>query len=92
MPTLTRLSLASLLGLCSLSAHAVCTPPDAEAKAAELAAKVHEVTEQDPERAAQIHAELEQMKLQRTSDGVADECAMYEKRLKELEQAGRQAG
>jgi biopolymer transport protein ExbB/TolQ len=71
-----------------------CTPEDVTAKAALLAEKVHQLAESDPEKARQLHEELETMKLKRTPQGqeptpqgLQDECAMYEQRIREMDRA-----
>jgi len=91
MNSLATLGCVTALTLSSLSAHAMCTPEDAQAKAEALAAKVKEVGENDPQRAAQINAELESMKVERNASEVPDECAMYDQRLREFEAADKLA-
>ncbi|MBF0675699.1 hypothetical protein [Pseudomonas sp.] len=77
--------------------NAECTPEDVTAKAEQLAEKVNQTAEHDPEKARQLHEELETMRLKRTPEGqentpqgLEDECAMYDQRMREIEQAEKQ--
>jgi hypothetical protein len=90
MKTLLALSITALL-VCSLPASA-CTPEEAVAKAEELAAKVAQITDSDPEKAAEINRELKQRQIERTTEGLPNECAAYDRRIKELDQAAEDAG
>lgn len=91
MKTLAALGTALAL-LAPLSAFAFCTPEDAEAKAKEVAAKVKQITEQNPQKAKEINQKLQEMDVKTTTQNVPDECAAYDRRLKELEKADQQAG
>ncbi|TRX73216.1 hypothetical protein [Pseudomonas mangiferae] len=90
MKTLYALGTALAL-LAPLSAFATCTPDEAEAKAKQLAAKVKEVTEQNPQKAKEINEELNKMPVKSTAESLPDDCAAYDRRLKELDEADRRA-
>ncbi|PAU64100.1 hypothetical protein BZL41_10810 [Pseudomonas sp. PIC25] len=86
------IALASALSLlAAVPAQASCTPEEATAKAEQLAAKVNELTQSDPEKAAEINEELKRMKVERTAEELESECAAYDKRLQELEEAEKKA-
>ena len=68
---------------------AECTPEQATAKAEQLAQKVSAITESNPQKAKEINDELKAMKLKNTTDGMPDECATYDRRLKEFDEANR---
>jgi hypothetical protein len=72
-------------------AFAECTAQQADAKAGELARKVAAATSHGPQRARQINEELQGMKVQRTTRGAANECALYEKRPREIDEAEHRA-
>ena len=87
-------SLRSFLLLCAGSAaligspvRAECTAAEATSKAEELAAKVKDVTREDPQRAEELHEELEQMRLKTDSAQLDDACEAYEQRIRELDKA-----
>jgi hypothetical protein len=67
-----------------------CTPEQATAKAEELAAKVAQVTEQDPERAARLHQKIEERGVETQADDLRNDCEAYEQRLRELDEFDRQ--
>ncbi|WP_263145340.1 hypothetical protein [Pseudomonas sp. RIT-PI-AD] len=90
MKTFLPLGLALTL-LAPLSAFATCTPDEATAKAQQLAEKVKQVTEQNPQKAKEINQELNQMHVKSSAETLPDDCAAYDKRLQELDQAERQA-
>ncbi len=56
-----------------------CTADEATAKAQELAAKIEEITQRDPQRAAALREELKQAQ---------PDCDAYDQRLQELEEIG----
>lgn len=62
-----------------------CTTEEATAKAEQLAAKVAEITQQDPQRAAQLREELKDIGPKTSSKELQDECLTYDQRLRELE-------
>ena len=82
--------LAAVL-LASQPAFAQCTPEMVTAKAEELAERVNQLTERDPERAAEINEQLREMQVKRTADELGDECQAYERRLQHIEQAEKDA-
>lgn len=65
-----------------------CTPEEATAKAEQLAAKVAEITQRDPQRAAALREELKDLDPQTRSDELGNDCDAYDQRLRELEEAG----
>lgn len=77
--------------LASPTAHAACTPDEVNAKAEQLAERVNQLTESNPERAKEINEEIRQMEAKRTADQLGDECEAYDKRLKQVEEAEREA-
>lgn len=77
--------------LASQAAFAQCTPDEVDAKARELAERVNQLTESDPERARQINEEIREMEAKRTADQLGDECEAYERRLQQLEKAEKRA-
>ena len=56
-----------------------CTADEATAKAQELAAKIEEITQRDPQRAAALREVLKQAQ---------PDCDAYDQRLQELEEIG----
>ena len=71
-----------------------CTPRDTRERAGDLAQEIHDATGGDPQKAQQIHRELSEMELKRRADtlpqteqGLQDECARYEQRMEEVEEA-----
>lgn len=70
---------------------AECTPDQINDKAAQLAERVEQLTERDPERAAEINEQLREMEVKRTADELGDECQAYERRLQHIEQAEKEA-
>ena len=77
--------------LASPTAHAACTPDEVNAKAEQLAERVNQLTESNPERAKEINEEIRQMDAKRSADQLGDECEAYDKRLQQIEQAEREA-
>ena len=77
--------------LASHAAFAQCTPDEVDAKARELAERVNQLTENDPERAREINEEIRQMDAKRTADQLGDECEAYERRLQQIEEAEKRA-
>lgn len=78
--------------LASPAAHAQCTPDEVTAKAEQLAERISQLTERDPQRAEEINEQIRQMELKRSADQLGDECEAYDKRLKQIEEAEKQAG
>lgn len=70
---------------------AQCTTDEINAKAEELAERVNQLTENDPQRAAKINEELKDMEVKRTAEQLGDECEAYDTRLKHVEQAEKGA-
>ena len=77
--------------LASPGAYAACSAADVEASAERLAERVAQLTENDPERAAEINKQLQEMETKRTADELGDECQAYERRLQHIEQAEKEA-
>ena len=77
--------------LASPAVQAACTTDEVNAKADQLAQRVNELTESDPQRAKEINEEMRQMEAKRTAEQLGDECEAYDKRLKQLEEAEREA-
>ena len=65
-----------------------CTRDEAAAKAQELAAKVEEITQRDPQRAALLRQELKQAEPQTQAEQRGTDCDAYDRRLRELEEVG----
>lgn len=82
MKTLLKLSLAATLA-CALPAWA-CTPEEATLKREQLAKEVTRLTQQNPAKAKEINAQLQQMDLETASKDVPDKCQLIDERLKEL--------
>ena len=82
MKLLTMTLTAALLA--SPAVHAACTTDEVNAKADELAKRVNQLTESNPERAKDMDAK-------RSADQLGDECEAYDKRLQQIEQAEREA-
>lgn len=72
-------------------ANAACTTDEAAAKAEQLAAKVKQVTESNPEKAREINEEMKALKPETREKANEDECAIYDKRMKELDEADKKA-
>ena len=89
MKLLTMTLTAALLA--SPAVHAACTTDEVSAKADELAKRVNQLTESNPERAKEINEEIRQMDAKRSADQLGDECEAYDKRLQQIEQAEREA-
>jgi hypothetical protein len=89
MKTLLKLSLAATLA-CALPAWA-CTPEEATLKREQLAKEVTRLTQQNPAKAKEINAQLQQMDLETASKDVPDKCQLIDERLKELGVAEKKA-
>jgi|EP00659_Diplonema_papillatum_P013346 uncharacterized protein YlxW (UPF0749 family) len=85
MKTLLNMTVAATL-LAALPAWA-CTPEEATAKREQLAKKVTELTQQNPEKAKEINEELQNMKLETASADLPDKCQLIDQRLTELNEA-----
>jgi hypothetical protein len=70
---------------------AACTTEEVNAKAEQLAQRINQLTESNPQRAKEINEEIRQMEAKRTADQLGDECEAYDKRLKQIEEAEREA-
>lgn len=77
--------------LASQPALAECTTDQINAKAQQLAERVNQLTESDPERAAEINEQLREMEVKQTADQLGDECQAYDKRLQHVEEAEQKA-
>lgn len=66
-----------------------CTPEEATAKAEELAKKVAQVTEQNPERAARLHEKVEDKGGETHAKDMQTDCEAYDQRMRELDQYDR---
>jgi len=77
--------------LASQVAWATCTPDEVNRKAEELAERVSQLTQSNPELAKQINEQLKQMDVERGADELGDECQAYDQRLEHIEQAEQQA-
>lgn len=91
----TTLRSKTALGLCvafflfaQSTAYASCSAEEEIAKAGQLAAKVEEITQKDPARAAQLRAELKAISPETSADKLENACEGYDQRLKELDEAG----
>jgi cell division protein FtsL len=89
MKLLTITLTAALLA--SPAVHAACTTDEVNAKAEQLAQRINQLTESNPQRAKEINEEIRQMEAKRTADQLGDECEAYDKRLKQIEEAEREA-
>lgn len=69
-----------------------CTSDEVQLKAKELADRVNELTESNPKRAQEINEELRDMEVKQTAEQLGNECEAYDKRLKHVEQAEKEAG
>ena len=78
--------------LASQPVFAECTTDQISAKAEQLAERVNQLTESDPERAAKINEEIKQQNLKRSADEMGTECDAYDQRLKDIENAEKKAG
>ncbi|MHA6493980.1 hypothetical protein ACX0MV_12130 [Pseudomonas borbori] len=89
LPSKTALGMCAAFALFAQStAYASCSSEEATAKAEQLAAKIEEITQKDPARAAQLRAELKETSPETSSDELENGCEGYDQRLKELEKAG----
>ncbi|HCJ29740.1 MAG TPA: hypothetical protein DHV63_10700 [Pseudomonas sp.] len=77
--------------LASQPVFAECTTDQINDKAKQLAERVNQLTESDPERAAEINEELREMEVKQTADQLGDECEAYDKRLQHVEEAEKKA-
>ena len=77
--------------LASPAVHAACTTDEVNAKAEQLAQRINQLTESNPQRAKEINEEIRQMEAKRTADQLGDECEAYDKRLQQIEEAEREA-
>lgn len=75
------------LALYGMGQAQACTADEATAKAQELAAKIEEITQRDPERAAVLRQELKQAQPESSGQHATD-CDAYDQRLQELEDIG----
>ncbi|WP_422777329.1 hypothetical protein ACOXXE_07505 [Pseudomonas mediterranea] len=91
MKTFLTFTLATTL-VCALPVWATCTPEEATAKREQLAQEVTKLTQQNPAKAKQMNDELQAMDLETASKDVPDKCQLIDKRLEELQDAGKKAG
>lgn len=92
--TLAAALLLGLTGPAWAQSRDDCTPRDTRERAGDLAQEIHDATGGDPQKAQQIHEELKNLQVQRREDtlarteqGLQDECARYEQRMDEVEEA-----
>lgn len=85
MKHLSRMALATAL-FCSLPTWA-CTLEEATQKREELAKLVTQLTEHDSQKAKEINAELQGMKLGTASKDLPDKCQLIDRRVQELKAA-----
>ncbi|HLV17559.1 MAG TPA: hypothetical protein VKY70_08830 [Pseudomonas sp.] len=92
--TLAAALLLGLTGPAWAQSRDDCTPRDTRERAGDLAQEIHDATGGDPQKAQQIHEELKNLEVQRREDtlarteqGLQDECARYEQRMDEVEEA-----
>lgn len=92
--TLAAALLLGLTGPAWAQSRDDCTPRDTRERAGDLAQEIHDATGGDPQKAQQIHEELKNLEIQRREDtlarteqGLQDECARYEQRMDEVEEA-----
>jgi len=78
------------LTFCASPAALACSAEEATQKAEQLAAKVNEITQDDPQRAEELHEELEQMRLKTSSAELESACEAYDQRIRELERAAEE--
>lgn len=87
----TLLGLTAVLTLLASLPGFACTPDEITIKAKELAANVHTLTQNDPQKAVEIYREVRKMRDKYTAESLPNECAAYERRLQELEEAAAKA-
>ncbi|TWE09803.1 hypothetical protein FB481_102335 [Pseudomonas sp. AG1028] len=75
------------LALYGMGQAQACTTEEAAGKAQELAAKIEEITQRDPERAAVLRQELKEAQPENSGEHATD-CDAYDQRLQELEEIG----
>lgn len=92
--TLAAALLLGLTGPAWAQSRDDCTPRDTRERAGDLAQEIHDATGGDPQKVQQIHEELKNLEVQRREDtlarteqGLQDECARYEQRMDEVEEA-----
>lgn len=82
------LGLCAAFVLCTQSmAYASCSTEERTAKAEQLAAKIEQITQNDPARAAQLRAELKETSPKTSSNALENACERYDQRIKELDEA-----
>ncbi|MES2819887.1 MAG: hypothetical protein V4812_12980 [Pseudomonadota bacterium] len=67
-----------------------CTVEEATAKAEQVAARITEITQRDPQRAARLREEFQDQKPKTSSQALETDCQVYDQRLLELEQAAEE--
>lgn len=82
--------LIAAIALCGSAPALACSAAEATEKAEQLAAKVQEITREDPSRAEELNEELEQMRLASSAEEVPNACEAYDQRIRELERAGEE--
>ncbi len=87
----TTISVAGVFMLLVSVNSLACTPEEAMAKREQLAQEVARLTQQNPQKAKEINEELQGMKLDTASKDLPDKCQLIDKRLQELDQAGKKA-
>lgn len=85
-----RVALCASFALLLAGPTLACTPEEATAKAEQLAAKVSQITQQNPQRAAELNAEMKKEGVKTSAEELPDDCQAYDQRLKELEELGEE--
>jgi hypothetical protein len=81
---------AALISLVAVQAWA-CTPEEAEAKREQLAQEVQKLTQQNPAKAKALNEQIQNMHLETASKDLPDKCQLIDQRLKELDEAAKNA-
>lgn len=84
---------AVILGLALLApvAAQACTAEEAREKAQQLAHKIAEITQNDPERARELNEELRQTQMKNAPDDQNRNCEVYDQRIKDIDAAAKRA-
>lgn len=68
-----------------------CTPEEAVRKAEETAVVIHRITDGNPEKAAHLHEQLQELQRRDPTRSEHGACEAYERIIKELKQQNGQA-
>lgn len=85
------ISITATLSLLMAAPAWACTPEEAQAKREQLAQEVHRLTEQNPAQAKELNQEIKDMQLETSAREVPDKCQLIDQRLKEMEEAAKNA-